>query len=130
MFRVNCDSRTSNRMYIPVVQEISTGNIGGCFLGPQLLQWREKLGSEFVFPTEETDCNPHPSVDLLSQVRAGSGALPGLGAAECRGPNNCFDAHFRMVMSGLTMAMVVTTHILVKLISMWHPAQKRLFDKL
>jgi cation-transporting ATPase 13A3/4/5 len=130
VFRVNCDSYTSMRMYVPVVQEFSTGNIGGCFLGPQLLEWRKKLGDGFEFPSEENKCNPSAGVNLEQEIRLPSGAISWLGAAECRGPNNCFSVSFRIQMTVLLVMMVGSTHVVGVLMSGWHPAPKAHFKKL
>lgn len=131
MFRVNCDSYTSQRMYVAGVQELSTGNLGGCFLGPQLLQYKQKLGDDFSIPdVDANDCRPHPSVNLEEEIRVPSGALPWLGAAMCKGPNNCLDRSFREILSGLLVCMVICSITFTKLISMYHPAPRKHFKKL
>lgn len=130
MFRVNCDSHVSNEMYIPGVQELSTGNLGGCFLGPQLQEWKEKLGDKYAFPDEANGCNPSSSVNLLEEIQVPSGALPWLGASTCRGPNNCFDHQFRLVMTGLMSLMVISTLVIGKIMSIYHPAPKFHFETL
>jgi cation-transporting ATPase 13A3/4/5 len=130
VFRVNCDSYTSNRMYVPGVQEFSTGNIGGCFLGPQLMEWKNRLGDSFQFPSELNACNPSQGINLEDKIRSPSGAISWLGAAECRGPNNCFSSEFRTVMTVLLAVMVGTTHGVGIWMSGWHPAPKLHFKKL
>eukprot|EP00928_Gymnodinium_smaydae_P039403 TRINITY_DN2692_c0_g1_i3.p1 TRINITY_DN2692_c0_g1~~TRINITY_DN2692_c0_g1_i3.p1 ORF type:complete len:1395 (+),score=138.36 TRINITY_DN2692_c0_g1_i3:550-4185(+) len=50
LFRINCDNRHSRDMSIPFVQSISVGNIGGAFLGPQLINCRSETGLCWVVP--------------------------------------------------------------------------------
>merc|ERR1740117_1106104 len=130
MFRVNCDSHTSESMYVPGVQEISTGNLGGCFLGPHLLEYKEKYGSEYEIPSDENGCNPHPSVDISEEIQPRSDSISWLGHATCRGPHNCFDFHFRAVMSVLLTLMVLCTCGVSKVASLLHPAPKDHFKRL
>lgn len=134
IFRVNCDCKTSQHMYVPVIQELSTGNIGGCFLGPQIMQYKEKLGEEFQFPEMHVNrCHPHPSIDPLQDIVVESEAFAfggWLGESECRGPNNCYNSHFRKIMSLLLLSQAVITNLFAKLVSMWHPAPKVHFGQL
>lgn len=130
-FRVNCDTASSMKMYVPVIQELSTGNIGGCFLGSQLMGYAEKLGSNYTPPDMESNgCQVHPDHDLQKEIRSPSGSLTWLGNDECIGPNNCFDGHFRMIMSWICVAMVVITCVVGKLMGMWHPGPRQHFKKL
>lgn len=131
-FRVNCDSATSMKMYVPVIQELSTGNIGGCFLGSQLMDHAEKLGDKYVCPDmEENACQVSPDYDLQKEIRVRSDSLTAwLGNEYCLGPNNCFDHHFRMTMTWLLVGMAVTTCVLGKLMGMWHPGPRDHFKKL
>jgi cation-transporting ATPase 13A3/4/5 len=95
IFRTNCDSRTSRTMYVPFVQEFSAGNVGGCFLGPQLEAWAEELGDRYEFPDKDANkCFPAPGFDPEEKLSVPSGALFGLGKTMCFGPNNCFDKAF------------------------------------
>jgi len=130
MFRVNCDSHTSESMYIPGVQEISTGNLGGCFLGPHLLEYKEKYGTEYEIPSDENGCNPHPSLDLSEEIQVQSDAMSWLGKATCRGPHNCFDQHFRMIMSVLLVLMALCTCVLTKVGTLMHPGSREHFKRL
>jgi cation-transporting ATPase 13A3/4/5 len=132
VFRVNCDTASSMTMYVPGIQELSTGNIGGCFLGSQLMGYAKKLGDNYTAPDVEANgCQVHPDHDLQKEIRTPSGSLTSwLGNDECMGPNNCFDSHFRMTMTWLLLAMVVTTCVVGKLMGMWHPGPRQHFQKL
>eukprot|EP00928_Gymnodinium_smaydae_P039404 TRINITY_DN2692_c0_g1_i4.p1 TRINITY_DN2692_c0_g1~~TRINITY_DN2692_c0_g1_i4.p1 ORF type:complete len:1393 (+),score=138.01 TRINITY_DN2692_c0_g1_i4:564-4181(+) len=50
LFRINCDNRHSRDMSLPFVKSVSVGNIGGGFLGPQLVSCRSKTGMCWVVP--------------------------------------------------------------------------------
>merc|ERR1719408_773616 len=102
VFRTNCDNKTSREMYVPFIQEFSAGNVGGCFLGPQLEKWAEELGDKYQFPDEaKNKCFPAPGFDPEEKLQVPSGALFGLGAKMCVGPNNCFDEGFRIILAVL-----------------------------
>jgi cation-transporting ATPase 13A3/4/5 len=132
VFRVNCDTATSMKMYVPFIQELSTGNIGGCFLGSQLMHHAEKLGDKYVAPDAEANgCQVSPDYDLQKEIRVPSDSLTSwLGNDYCLGPNNCFDHNFRMIMTWLLIAMTVTTCVVGKLMGMWHPGPRQHFKKL
>mmetsp|Transcript_165532 Transcript_165532/g.293146 ORF Transcript_165532/g.293146 Transcript_165532/m.293146 type:complete len:1415 (+) Transcript_165532:148-4392(+) len=134
IFRVNCDCKTSQQMYVPIIQELSTGSVGGCFLGPQILHYKATLGKDFQFPDKSAnDCRPHVSVDPLQDIVVESEAFAfggWLGESQCRGPNNCYSGHFRKVMSLLLLSQAIITNLFAKLMSMWHPAPKVHFGQL
>lgn len=132
IFRVNCDCKTSQQMYVPFIQELSTGNVGGCFLGPQILHYKTSLGQDFQFPDKiENGCRPSSSTDPLQDIVVDSEAFEGLiGASQCRGPNNCYNRHFRKIMSYLILSQAILTNLFAKLVSMWHPAPKTHFPRL
>jgi len=130
LFRVNCDQRTSKAMYIPVLQELSTGNLGGCFLGPQFKAWKEELGDDFEFPFKTMNqCRPSPNLDPEQVLQVPSGSYL-WGASTCFGANNCFPAHFRQTLASLMAAQVILSLVAQQLCSMWHPGTRTHFKKL
>lgn len=131
IFRTNCDNYTSRKMYVPFVQEFSAGNVGGCFLGPQLQEWQEELGDKYRFPDEAANkCFPAEGFDTEAKLSEPSGALFGLGAAMCKGPHNCFSKNFRITFAALLLLQSFSSILIHKLILHWHPAPRKHFDKL
>lgn len=63
-FRVNCDSVASQNMNIPLLSKpvggiiFSTGNLGGCFWGPQMVSCKSKDGHCWVTPPEDAQLPP------------------------------------------------------------------------
>eukprot|EP00929_Paragymnodinium_shiwhaense_P036539 TRINITY_DN19569_c0_g1_i4.p1 TRINITY_DN19569_c0_g1~~TRINITY_DN19569_c0_g1_i4.p1 ORF type:complete len:1292 (-),score=164.98 TRINITY_DN19569_c0_g1_i4:385-4260(-) len=53
LFRINCDNAHSRDMNMPWIEAVSIGNIGGGFLGPQLVSCRGSGGSCWVTPPNE-----------------------------------------------------------------------------
>eukprot|EP00439_Symbiodinium_sp_Y106_P039537 s1359_g4.t2 len=55
-FRINCDTVASKRMSIPLISKpvagiiFSCGNLGGCFLGPQMVSCKSKDGRCWIAP--------------------------------------------------------------------------------
>lgn len=130
VFRVNCDQKTSREMYVPFIQEMSTGNTGGCFLGPQLQEWQHEFGSAYSLPDEDKNgCRPTDTFDPEKSVQVDSGAFF-LGALQCLGSNNCFSQSFRTAMAGLMAAQVAVSLVAQKLMLMSHPGQREHFKKL
>mmetsp|Transcript_9419 Transcript_9419/g.15216 ORF Transcript_9419/g.15216 Transcript_9419/m.15216 type:complete len:1314 (+) Transcript_9419:53-3994(+) len=131
VFRTNCDSLTSRTMYVPFIQEFSAGNVGGCFLGPQLEHWAEELGDRYQFPDAETNkCFPAPGFDPEEKLQVPSGAMFGLGKSMCIGPNNCFDEEFRIIFACLLVVQCGLSLLTHKLLSLWHPGVVKHFQKL
>lgn len=131
IFRTNCDNYTSRKMYVPFVQELSAGNVGGCFLGPQLEDWAEELGDKYEFPDEErNNCQPAQGFNTEEKLSVPSGALFGLGRTMCSGPNNCFDKSFRTIFASLLLLQCLLSILLHKLIVHWHPSPRKHFVKL
>jgi cation-transporting ATPase 13A3/4/5 len=131
IFRTNCDNYTSRKMYVPFVQEFSSGNVGGCFLGPQLQGWKEELGDRYRFPDEEKNkCFPADGFDPEEKLSVPSGALFGLGTSTCTGPHNCFGESFRITFAILLLVQCFSSILLHKLLLHWHPGHKKHFDKL
>jgi len=131
VFRINCDCKVSQEMYVPIIGELSTGNIGGCFLGPQILKYKRDLGKEFVFPDKDANqCKPHSSAHPFDEIQTPSGGIKGLGNDICRGPNNCWSTHFRSVVTYLVLGQVIVTQAFIKVASMLHPAPKTHFPRL
>mmetsp|Transcript_48168 Transcript_48168/g.112675 ORF Transcript_48168/g.112675 Transcript_48168/m.112675 type:complete len:1326 (-) Transcript_48168:54-4031(-) len=130
LFRVNCDQRTSKSMYIPLLQELSTGNLGGCFLGPQFKAWKTELGDDFEFPFKPTNqCKPSPTLDPEEVMQVPSGSFL-WGANTCFGANNCFPASFRQTLACLLAAQVILSLGAHKLCTLWHPGTRQHFKKL
>jgi len=131
IFRVNCDNHVSRTMYVPFVQEVSCGNVGGCFLGPQLQAWKEELGDRWQFPDEkENMCFPADGFDPEQKLRAPSEALFGLGNAMCLGPNNCFSGKFRVILATLVLAQSGLSILCHKMLLQWHPGSRKHFKTL
>jgi len=131
VFRINCDSETSSHSYLPVIQELSTGNVGGCFVGPQILEWKEKYGKEFELPDlEKNQCRPHPDVDPAKEIRHPSGAAPWIGRSECIGPNNCYPSHFRWILTWVMLGQIFLSLIIYKLMLLCKPGQRVHFKRL
>ncbi|CAK9110236.1 unnamed protein product [Durusdinium trenchii] len=72
-FRVNCDSVASQNMNIPLLSKpvggiiFSTGNLGGCFWGPQMVSCKSKAGPfraplPGLAPAPFQGEQPHPEV--------------------------------------------------------------------
>jgi len=131
IFRVNCDNHVSRQMYVPFVQEVSCGNVGGCFLGPQLQAWKEEFGDRFQFPDEKKNmCFPAPGFDPEQELRTPSDAFFGLGAKMCLGPNNCFSGEFRIILASLILVQSGVSMLCHKLLLAWHPAGRKHFKTL
>lgn len=62
-FRINCDTAASKRMSIPLISKpvagviFSCGNLGGCFLGPQMVSCKSKDGRCWIAPPSEFGLN-------------------------------------------------------------------------
>jgi cation-transporting ATPase 13A3/4/5 len=131
IFRVNCDNKTSRQMYVPFVQEFSAGNVGGCFLGPQLEDWKEQLGDKYHTPDEASNmCFPGDGFDPEKKLSVASQALFGLGKAMCYGPNNCFSETFRVYLAILLLLQSGLSIGCHKLLLLCHPAGKEHFKVL
>jgi cation-transporting ATPase 13A3/4/5 len=131
IFRTNCDNKTSRQMYVPLLQHFSAGNVGGCFLGPQLEGWKEELGDRWQFPDEASNkCFPAEGFDPEKKISVPSEALFGLGNAMCEGPHNCFSEQFRIIFAILLVAQSGLSILSHKLLLMWHPATKEHFKRL
>jgi len=67
LFRTNCDNVKSKSLQFPFIQRISTGGVGGGFLGPQNLHCRSKSGMCWVVPPNDlhlqTSWRPIPGID-------------------------------------------------------------------
>jgi len=70
IIRVNCDTPESLAAgHVPVVGAFSTGGIGGCFLGPQLILWQyemDKAGYDTGYLIGRTSACHHPSTLMMS----------------------------------------------------------------
>eukprot|EP00435_Cladocopium_sp_Y103_P063182 s248_g24.t1 len=63
-FRVNCDSAASQKMSLPLLSKpvggviFSTGNLGGCFWGPQMLSCKSQEHRCWVIPPNDAKLAP------------------------------------------------------------------------
>ena len=56
IFAINCDNETMMTAAWPFFKQFSTGSIGGCFYGPQIVDDMNAIGKDnFVFPNNDPE---------------------------------------------------------------------------
>ncbi|EER06461.1 hypothetical protein Pmar_PMAR006272 [Perkinsus marinus ATCC 50983] len=109
VYRVSCDSGSSLATgSIPFVSQFSVGNIGGCFLGPQVHRYQQ-LGYANWVPSPEHSCLPPQ--EALATLPYDSPEISALGYD---GPNNAFSTVYRIFLTVLLAVTVLLMHLFVK----------------
>lgn len=103
VFRVNCDNKYSLKAKsLGPVAWLSVGGVGGCFMGPQLVEMQEQVqnngGNKGWLPEPEDKCLPPPNLGVNLDVSVNG----------CEGPNNCFSTKFKWQFAGVLMFNILS----------------------
>lgn len=133
VFRVNCDTPSSLACSsLPLLDDISVGGVGECFLGPQVKYWQNhtsylpQAGDSPWLPSPDNGCLPptatleHLPLDHLD-ISTGKGFKVGA----CIGPNNCFSDDFKWKLWGILALLTFLQHFVMKYVFLG-PVARRL----
>jgi len=117
IIRVNCDTKESlAAAHVPVIAAFSSGGVGGCFLGPQLIRWQEEMEQAGYpghwLPSREEKCMPPPEY----RAEVSSMDSPDISQFGCTGPNNCYPTEFRWEVIIVYLCYILVNHAFVKLV--------------
>ena len=119
IFRVNCDTPNSLACAgLPVLDALSVGGVGDCFVGPQVKTWQNHTKSyaeEVWLPALEKQCLP-PSRTLEFLPAEHPPISTGKGFSRCLGPNNCFAVDFKWILISLLAFHALLHHVFMKFV--------------
>jgi len=133
IFRVNCDTPSSLACSsLPLLDDISVGGVGECFLGPQVKYWQNHTsnlphgGDSPWLPSPDNGCLP-PAGTLeqlpLDHLNISTGK--GFKVGSCIGPNNCFSSDFKWKLWAILALLTSLQHFVMKYVFLG-PVARRL----
>ncbi|EER00609.1 Cation-transporting ATPase, putative [Perkinsus marinus ATCC 50983] len=115
VYRVNCDTGSSlETKDIPLISQYSVGDIGGCFLGPQVRTYQLSTPAmDSWIPDPAYDCRPNgPGSDIAIEEYPWSS--PEISTLGYDGPNNAYPRSYRLAMTWILVGYIVLQHLFVQ----------------
>jgi len=119
IFRINCDTEYSLLAgdWTLLAGFSGAGLIGGCFMGPQVLEIQRALNLSGYpgtwIPKTSENCLPPTTYNVSFEYR-GSSTFPGSATPTCVGPNNCFDEGLKWRILFVILVGTIANHVFSK----------------